>query len=506
MATALPKVGIVGVVGAGAMGRGIVQVAAAAGHTVLVYDAKHGAAAAAKGAIARDLARLVDKGRMTAVAREALLARLRTCASLAEVAPAALVVEAVVEDLGVKRGLFAELEKICAPETILASNTSSLSITAIAAALQRPGRCVGMHFFNPAPVMALVEVVSGLATDPAVAAAVEATASAWGKSPVRATSTPGFIVNRVARPFYAEALRLLEEGAADPATIDAVLRESGGFRMGPFELMDLVGHDVNSAVTRSVYDACFQDPRFRPSFAQLELVAAGRLGRKSGRGFYDYAPGATKPEPATLPPGRKPRRLVVLGDPGPLEAIVALAETAGLEVERGVGRGTLCVDGATIAASDGRSATEHAAAESIENLVLVDLALDYAVARRVALAAADQAGPEALSAAAGLFQALGKAVSPLDDVPGMAVLRTVAMLANEAAHAVAQDVACAAAVDLAMAKGVNYPIGPLAWAEKIGLDRVLFALDALARSYGEDRYRAAVLLRRKVWGRTRFHA
>jgi 3-hydroxybutyryl-CoA dehydrogenase len=488
------------------MGRGIAQVAAGAGHTVLLHDAKEDAAATAKAAVAQDLAKRVDKGRMAASQQEALLERLRSCASLSELAPAALVIEAVVEDLGVKRRLFADLEEICAPEAILASNTSSLSITAIAAALQRPGRCVGMHFFNPAPIMALVEVVSGLATDPTVAATVEATASAWGKSTVQARSTPGFIVNRVARPFYAEALRLLEEGAADPATIDAVLRESGGFRMGPFELMDLVGHDVNSAVTRSVYDGFFQDPRFKPSFTQLELVAAGRLGRKSGRGFYDYAPGATKPEAATLLPGRKPGRLVVLGDPGLLQPIVALAEAAGLEVERHVGRGMLCLEGATIAATDGRSATERAAAENIENLVLVDHALDYARAGRVALAAADQAGPRALASAAGLFQALGKAVSPLDDLPGMAVLRTVAMLANEAADAVAQGVASAAAIDLAMAKGVNYPTGPLAWAEKIGLDRVLFALDALARTYGEDRYRASALLRRKVWGRTRFHA
>lgn len=506
MAQALPKDRAVGVVGAGTMGRGIAQVAAAAGHPVLLHDAVGGVASAAKDRIAEELRRLVEKGRMAAEKREAVLRRLLPCASLAELAPAGLVLEAIAEDLSIKRELLAALEAVCAPEAILASNTSSLSITALGAALERPGRCVGMHFFNPAPVMSLVEVVSGLATDPAVADTVEATAAAWGKSPVRVRSTPGFVVNRVARPFYAEALRLVEEGAATPATIDAVLRESGGFRMGPFELMDLVGHDVNAAVTRSVYDAFFQDPRFRPSFLQLELVAAGHLGRKAGRGIYDYAPGAARPEPATLPPGRKPARLVAPGDPGPLQPIVALAEAAGLEVERRAGRGMLRLEGATVAVSDGRSATERAAAESIENLVLVDLALDYAKAGRVALAAADQAGPRALDAAAGLFQALGKAASPLADLPGMAVLRTVVMLANEAAHAVAEGVASPAAVDLAMAKGVNYPLGPLAWAEDIGLERVLQALDALARSYGEDRYRAAALLRRKVWGRTRFHA
>ena len=506
MAAALPQGAVIGVVGAGTMGRGIAQGAAAAGHPVRLYDARDGAAAAARDAVAQDLARVVDKGRIDGAARAALLGRLRPSAALGELAQAALVIEAVVEDLGVKRRLFAELEALCGPDAILASNTSSLSITAIAAGLQRPGRVVGLHFFNPAPLMALVEVVSGLNTGRAVAEAAHATAAAWGKTPVHAASTPGFIVNRVARPFYAEAFRVLEEGAGSPATIDAVLRESGGFRMGPFELMDLIGHDVNAAVTRSVFDAFFQDPRFRPSLAQQELLAAGRLGRKSGRGFYDYGDGAQKPAPDTIAPGASPARLVVLGDPGALAPLVAQAESAGIEVERHVGRSMLCIDGALIAATDGRSATERAAAEGIENLVLVDLALDYGKATRLAFAAADQAGRQALPAAAGLARALGKAASPLADIPGMAVLRTVCMLANEAADAVYHGVADAAGVDLAMTKGVNYPLGPLAWAERIGLARVLSVLDALARIYGEDRYRASALLRRRVQGGTRFHA
>ena len=205
---------------------------------------------------------------------------------------AGLVVEAIVEDLDVKRKLLRELEVVVPPGTILASNTSSLSITALAAGLKHPGRVVGMHFFNPAPVLPLVEVVSGLATDAAIADVVYATAAAWGKKPVHATSTPGFIVNRCARPFYAEALALLTERAADPATIDAVLREAGAFRMGAFELMDLIGHDVNLAVTKSVWEAYFHDPRYRPSVLQQERVAAGYLGRKSGRGIYAYGANA----------------------------------------------------------------------------------------------------------------------------------------------------------------------------------------------------------------------
>lgn len=506
MTEALPKAAVIAVVGAGTMGRGIAQVAAAAGHTVLLYDTADGVAARARASVAEDLARLVGKGKLPAADRDAVLTRLQPRGSLSDLAAADLVIEAVVEDLSAKRQLFAELERICSPRAILASNTSSLSITAIAAPLRHPARCIGMHFFNPAPVMALVEVVSGLATDPAVAATVEATAAAWGKLPVRAASTPGFIVNRVARPFYGEALQLLEERAADPATIDAVLREAGGFPMGPFELMDLVGNDVNAAVTRSVYDGFFQDPRFKPSAIQQELVAAGRLGRKSGRGFYDYTAGAVRPEPATLPRQAAPSRVAVLGASALLETVAALAEAAGMRVERQAGDGMLQLDGAKIAVTDGRTATERAAADNLENLVLLDLALDFASARRVALAAADQADPRAMGMAAGLFQALGKAVSPIDDVPGMIVLRTVAMLANEAAYAVHQGVATARAVDIAMTKGVNYPKGPLAWAEEIGLDRILFALDMLARTYGGGCYRASALLRRKVWGGTRFHA
>ncbi len=290
-----------------------------------------------------------------------------------------------------------------------------------------------------------------------------ASAAAWGKTPVHARSTPGFIVNRVARPFYAEALRVLAEGGADVATLDAVMRESGGFRMGPFELMDLIGHDVNFAVTRSVWDAFFHDPRFTPSLIQQELLAAGFLGRKTGRGFYRYGDDVERPAPLSLPRGPDPRASI--GD--------ALADLwAGRRIE---------IDGLTaLALTDGRTATERMAAEGGPPLVLVDLALDYGSATRVALAAADQASSDDLARAAGLFQALGKEVSRIDDVPGMLVMRTVCMLANEAADAVNQGVCDAAAVDTAMRLAVNYPKGPLAWADAIGLDRVATVLANLA--------------------------
>ncbi|MDD3434007.1 MAG: 3-hydroxyacyl-CoA dehydrogenase NAD-binding domain-containing protein, partial [Tepidiphilus sp.] len=287
------------VVGAGAMGRGIALVAASAGHPVFLSDVSEEARRRALAAIAEELEGGVRKGRMSAAEAETVRERIRAVSEPQGVASQVrLVIEAIVEDLEVKRALFASLEPLLPPKAILATNTSSLSITAIAATLARPERVVGMHFFNPPTRMKLVEVVSGLATAPEVARTVRDTAVRWGKIPVMARSTPGFIVNRVARPFYAEALRVLAEGAADCATLDAVVREAGGFPMGPFELMDLIGHDVNFAVTSSVWSAYFYDKRFQPSLIQQELVWAGRLGRKSGRGFYDYAAGAQRPAAA----------------------------------------------------------------------------------------------------------------------------------------------------------------------------------------------------------------
>ena len=501
---ALGRGTVVAVVGCGAMGAGIAQVAAAAGHRVLMADARPGAAIGAVRGIGDALARQVARGRMEAAERTALLSCLQPVDRLADLAPAGLVVEAIVEELEAKRALFRELEGIVAADAILATNTSSLSVTAIAGPLARPERLAGLHFFNPAPLMELVEVVSGLATDRAVAEALFATAAAWGKSPVRARSTPGFIVNRVARPFYAEGLRALQEGAADPATLDAVMRACGGFRMGPFELMDLIGQDVNFAVTRSVHAACFGDPRFQPSLIQQELVAAGRLGRKSGRGFYEYGAGAAKPEPADLPAAPRPSRVLVEGDLGPAQGLVPAIRSAGIAVEERDGDGRLLVDGVFLALTDGRSATRRAAESGCRDLVLFDLAHDYGTATRIAIAVSDGAADGAAVAAAGLFQALGKRVSRLDDLPGLLVMRTVAMLANEAADAVLHGVASAADVDRAMVKGMNYPAGPLAWAEAIGLGRVVAVLDALAATYGEDRYRASALLRRKVWGGTGF--
>jgi len=387
---------VVGVIGAGAMGSGIARVAAAAGHRVVLGDAAQGAAQRAQAAIAKGLERDVQRERIDRDTADSIQGRIDfqwgpLREDLSAFGSCALVIEAIVEDLAVKQELFRRLEQFTSNESVLATNTSSLSVTSIASACAAPERVLGLHFFNPAPVMQLVEVVPWLGADPAITSALHSLMRGWHKTPVIASDTPGFIVNRIARPFYGEALRIFEEGVADVATIDWAMREFGKFRMGPFELMDFIGNDVNYAVTRTVYEGFFYDPRYRPSLTQKRLVEAGFLGKKSGRGYYDYRDASVSPAPKTEP--------------------------------------------------------------SIGLLV---------------------------------FE------------------RVLAMLVNEAIDAVAMRVASPEDIDLAMTKGVNYPRGLLAWANEIGLERVLGWLERLQSDFGEDRYRPSPLLRRMVRENQRF--
>ncbi len=422
----------VAVIGSGTMGAGIAEVAAAAGHPVRIFDINPKAVGRAIEGIAGRLASRVARGKLASEQADALLARLHPAHDLAALADADLVIEAASERLEVKAALFAQLAAICSPSTLLTSNTSSISITAIAAGVKNPagGRAA---LFNPAPVMKLVEVVSGLATSAEVVEQLCQCVSGWGKRPVRCRSTPGFIVNRVARPFYAEAWRALEEQVAAPEVIDAALRDGGGFPMGPPALTDLIGQDVNFAVTCSVFNAFWQDRRYLPSLLQQELAQAGRLGKKSGHGVYRW-PAETQPE-VTLPPVATGAQSVMTVS----DSVTELDELLLLETEG-----------------------ETALALSVKHRRPV-VVYDLCASDTVVLAAAATNAPAATDKAVHYFQQQGKKVLRIADYPGLLVWRTVAMLVNEALDALQKGVASAQDIDTAMRLGVNYPQGPLAW-------------------------------------------
>ena len=287
----------VGIIGSGTMGSGIAQVAATAGCQVKVYDTKQEALDKSKASLEKILNRLVEKGRIDALEKDRIQSNISYVDSLKGLSDSDLTIEAIIENLDIKQKVFAELEGYLSDEAIIASNTSSLSIASIAASLQRPERCIGIHFFNPAPLMKLVEVIPAVQTSKAVLDIAVQTISDWKKVVAVAKDTPGFIVNRVARPFYGESLRIYEEGVADFATIDWALKTQGKFRMGPFELMDFIGNDVNYTVTETVFTAFYFDSRYKPSFTQKRLSEAGYLGRKTGKGYYDYNEGDEKPQP-----------------------------------------------------------------------------------------------------------------------------------------------------------------------------------------------------------------
>ncbi|MEO8079076.1 MAG: 3-hydroxyacyl-CoA dehydrogenase [Caldimonas sp.] len=495
------------VIGAGIMGAGIAQVAAQAGHPVRLVDARDGVAAAAQAKLAATLDGLAAKGRLDAAEAKRIAARVVVAPGLAAAAGAGLVIEAIVESAEAKRSLLRDLEAIVDTDCVLASNTSSISITALANGLKAPGRVVGMHFFNPVPLMKLVEVVSGLATEPAVAAAVFELARRWGKTPVHARSTPGFIVNRIARPYYAEALALLLEQAAEPATIDACLR-GAGFRMGPCELMDLIGHDTNLAVTESVFAANFGDRRYQPSLVQRELVDGGRLGRKSGRGFYTHPAAPAAAEAVAAPvsaPEIAPGVIVALHGVGvAVDRWAARLSQSDVQFERDPGSrwSGLQTTSGELRLTEGRAASEVAADEGVRDLALFDVAvapnggepdtpLAYTVAASTSPAWRDEA--------AGWLRIAGWQPRFVGDAPGLVVARTVAMLVNEACDAVHQGVCTPEGADLAMKLGVNYPAGPFEFLAAWDPRAVAALLDRLAAFYRGERYRVSPELRQRAW-------
>ncbi len=490
---------IIGVVGAGAMGAGIAQVAAAAGHPVLLFDAAPGAVENARAKIAKGLDGLVAKGKLDKDERDRTVAAIMGVPSLDGLAPAALIIEAIVEDIGAKRALFAKLEAL-APDALLATNTSSISVTAIARDLKNPGKLAGMHFFNPAPVMKLVEIVSGLATAREAADALFDLATRWGKTAVHARSTPGFIVNRIARPYYAEALNLLHEKRAKPGAIDACLR-AAGFKMGACELMDFIGHDVNFAVTKSVFEAFFYDRRYAPSPVQQELVDAGRLGRKTRQGFYTYSESEErKPSrpPVEWPPYRE--TVAVYGRGWVPEHMTNMLRSAGATVVRDPEsmHAGLRVGALGLWLTDGERATQrHGRDREGEYCAVFDLPLKPGGALAVAFAAETPHGlrQDGLS----VLTAAGFVPLEVADSPGLIVARTVAMLINEAADAVQQGVCTVEGANTAMKLGTNWPNGPFEWLDILGVPYIAGVLQWIGDAIPSERYRISPWLQERLW-------
>lgn len=464
----------IAVCGAGAMGSGIAQVAAQSGAQVIVFDIQPEAIAASEARTLASIDSLVGKGKLDTAQAAGIRARMHWTSDLRALADVELVIEAIIEDVDIKRQLFNQLESIVGNDTILASNTSSLPIARLARTLKLPGRFVGMHFFNPATVMKLVEVVAGPATDPAVAHSVRETAESWGKVAIPVADVPGFIVNRVARPFYAEAFTALNEAAADAATIDALFR-AAGFRMGPLELTDLIGQDVNFSVARSVYDSYFGRTRFVPQLRQAALVDAGWLGRKTGRGVYRY--GDDPPEPAATMIGDD----VVRPDRARVAAVLK-ASSPGAFVE---------CDGVLLGMTRGRSAHAEAVGQG-KSVALLDW-FPSDGDREIAFTGSDDAAAAVMADVIAAWARPGRHVA---DRPGLILCRTLAQLVNAAADAVLEQVSDERGIDAALRYGANYPFGPFAWADDFGRGRVVAVLDAVADEIGEAMYRPSPYLRK----------
>jgi 3-hydroxybutyryl-CoA dehydrogenase len=500
----------VGVVGAGLMGRGIAQIAAQAGFDVRLFDVKRFAAADAKRLIGDQLATLAEKGKISADSVKSTVARIALPETLAGLSDAGLVIEAIVEQLDTKRALFASLDAIVGRECILATNTSSLSVTAIASASAHPARVAGLHFFSPVPLMKVVEVISGLLTAPVVIERLVEFASTLGHVPVKARDTPGFIVNHAGRGFGTEALRIVGEGIAPPATIDRILKLEAGFRMGPFELLDLTGLDVSHPVMESIYHQYYEEPRFRPSPLTAQRLAAGLLGRKSGRGFYDYrgadalarpaaavpAATATGPVPEAAKGAPRTRRAWISAvDAQARQRAVALLAHLGAGIDD---HGVPDADSLCVVLPSGGDATGAALDEGLDPKRTVALDTLFDLGKHRTLMTTSVTAHPWLDAAQRLFAADGVPVDTIHDSPGFVVQRTLAHVVNIACDIAQQRIATPEDIDLAVKIGLAYPLGPLAWGDAIGAPRLLRILEGLMRAYGDPRYRPSLWLSRRA--------
>ena len=487
---------LVGVVGAGAMGRGIAQVAAAGGYRVLLTDSRPGAAAEAREFIAGMLRRAAEKGSMKPADADAAVARIALAESVAELKPCALVIEAIVEDPAAKQALFAQLEGVVAEDCIIASNTSSLSVTALASKLKRPGRFAGFHFFNPVPLMKLVEVIDGVRTEPWVRDALSAVGRRMGREPVEVRDAPGFLVNQVGRGFTIEAAHLVGEGIASFVEVDRIMRDLAGFRMGPFELMELTGLDVTHPATELIYEQFYHEPRYRPSTLMASRLAAGILGRKSGHGFYEYRDGkpVIPPEPAA-PAARPSSVWVSAAEPDGHAALRPLLDKLGASVESGSrpSAGALC-----LVTPLGEDATTAALAQGLDPRRTVAVDALFPLDKRRVIMGTPVTEPAVREAAHGLLAADGVPVTVIRDSPGFVAQRIVAMIANIGASIAQSRTAAPADIDKATKLGLNYPHGPLGFADALDPRRVLTVLENMHRSYGDPRYRPGVWLARRA--------
>ncbi|MEJ8822911.1 3-hydroxyacyl-CoA dehydrogenase [Variovorax humicola] len=487
----------VAIVGAGAMGRGIAQMAAQAGSKVLLVDSMPGAAERALATLAEQWRKLHDKGRLEATERDALIARIHAVSTTRELVHCDLVIEAIIEDLEVKRQLFRELEEIVSPSTVLATNTSSLSVTAIAKALRNPERFAGFHFFNPVPLMKVVEVVAGFKTANEVCARLAGYAQQMGHQAVQAQDTPGFIVNHAGRAYGTEALRIAGEGVADFATIDRILKDQAGFKLGPFELLDLTGLDVSHPVMESIYRQYYEEPRYRPSAIAAQRVAAGVFGRKSGEGFYRYPEGvmqvaAEPPTPVvdTLPSfwisPRASRRA----------ELIKLVHELGGQIESGATPSSAAL---ILVAPLGFDVTTVAAVERLDatRTVGIDMLVDDTTTKRRVLATNPATRIDMRNAAHALFARDGKAVSVIRDSGGFVTQRVIAAIVNVAADMCQQRVSTPADLETAVTRGLGYPQGPLAMGNLYGPTNILEVLFNLQTVYGDPRYRPSPWLRRR---------